>query len=313
MARVVVTGGAGFLGSHLCEHLLARGDDVVCVDNLATGRETNLETFRAHPRFTFVLSDVSDGVPVDGPIDAILHFASPASPPDYLALPIETLRVGSEGTRHVLDLARRHDARALIASTSEIYGDPREHPQRESYWGNVNSIGPRSVYDEAKRYAEALTMAYHRAHGVDTAIVRIFNTYGERMRPDDGRVLSNFVVQALAGKPLTIHGDGRQTRSFCHVSDEVRGIVALLDSAEHEPINIGNPNECTMLELAEIVIDVVGQDVELVYEPLPEDDPTQRRPDISRAQELLGWAPLVPLREGIERTAAWFESELAER
>jgi nucleoside-diphosphate-sugar epimerase len=310
MARVVVTGGAGFLGSHLCEQLLARGDEVVCVDNLVTGREINLTSFRDHRAFTFVRQDVSAGLPVDGHVDAVLHFASPASPPAYLALPIETLLVGSEGTRHALELAQRNDARVLIASTSEIYGDPLEHPQTESYWGNVNSIGPRSVYDEAKRYAEAITMAYHRAHDVDTAIVRIFNTYGERMRPDDGRVVSNFIVQALSGKPLTVYGDGMQTRSFCHVSDEVRGILALLDSGEHDPVNIGNPNEFTMLELAQVVLEVVGGSSELVHEPLPQDDPTQRRPDITRARELLGWEPIVQLGDGVTRTVAWFRAEL---
>jgi dTDP-glucose 4,6-dehydratase len=313
MGRVVVTGGAGFLGSHLCEHLLARGDSVVCVDNLVTGREVNLSTFRDDPRFTFVAHDVSTSLPIDGQVDAVLHFASPASPPAYLALPIETLLVGSEGTRHALELARRNGARMLVASTSEIYGDPLEHPQPESYWGNVNSVGPRSVYDEAKRYAEAITMAYHRAHDVDTAIVRIFNTYGERMRPDDGRVVSNFIVQALNGKPLTVYGDGSQTRSFCHVSDEVRGILALLDSGEHDPVNIGNPNEFTMLELAQVVLDVVGGSSELVHEPLPQDDPTQRRPDITRAREILGWEPTVQLREGVALTAAWFRREIFAR
>jgi nucleoside-diphosphate-sugar epimerase len=310
MARVVVTGGAGFVGSHLCEQLLARGDEVVCVDNLVTGRAENLATFRHRPGFTFIQHDVIDGLPVRGHVDAILHFASPAAPPAYLALPIATLRVASDGTRHVLELGHRDRARVLLASTSEIYGDPLEHPQRESYWGNVNSIGPRSVYDEGKRFAEALTMAYRRAHGVDTGIVRIFNTYGERMRPDDGRVVSNFIVQAIQGKPLTVYGDGTQTRSFCHVSDEVRGILTLLDSGEHDPVNIGNPDEFTMLELAEVVLEVVGGPSELVFEPLPVDDPTQRCPDITRARELLGWEPRVRLREGVERTAAWFRREI---
>jgi dTDP-glucose 4,6-dehydratase len=310
MARVVVTGGAGFVGSHLCEQLLARGDEVVCVDNLVTGRAENLATFSDHSGFTFLQHDVTDGLPVPGHVDAILHFASPAAPPAYLALPIATLRVASEGTRHVLELGQREGARVLLASTSEIYGDPLEHPQRESYWGNVNSIGPRSVYDEGKRFAEALTMAYRRAHGVDSGIVRIFNTYGERMRPDDGRVVSNFIVQALQGKPLTVYGDGTQTRSFCHVSDEVRGILSLLDSGVQDPVNIGNPNEFTMLELAEVVLEVVGGSSELVFEPLPVDDPTQRCPDITRARELLGWEPRVHLREGVQRTAAWFRREI---
>jgi dTDP-glucose 4,6-dehydratase len=306
MARIVVTGGAGFLGSHLCDALLARGDEVVCVDNLITGRKENVAHLAGEERFSFLLHDVIDSLPVDGDVDAILHLASPASPPEYLALPIETLMVGSVGTKNALDLALRTGARILVASTSEIYGDPVEHPQNESYWGNVNSVGPRSVYDEAKRFAEAITMAYHRTHGVDTAIVRIFNTYGERMRPDDGRVVSNFIVQALAGRPLTVYGDGMQTRSFCYVEDEVRGLLALLDSREHDPVNIGNPVEFTMLELADIVLQVTGGESRLVYEPLPEDDPTQRQPDITRARELLGWEPKIDLRTGVARTTAWF-------
>jgi dTDP-glucose 4,6-dehydratase len=308
MARVVVSGGAGFVGSHLCDHLLARGDDVVAVDNLLTGDLRNIEHNRQTPGFTFVHHDVTQPLPISGPVDAVLHFASPASPKDYLALPLETLAVGSEGTRQLLELARDKRARFLLASTSEVYGDPHVHPQHESYWGNVNSIGPRSVYDEAKRFAEALTMAYHRTHGVNTAIVRIFNTYGARLRPMDGRVVSNFLVQALAGEPLTIYGDGSQTRSFCHVDDEARGILALLDSDEHLPVNIGNPDEFTVKELADIVLDVVGGDSAVVYEPLPVDDPTQRRPDITRARELLGWEPKIALREGIERTTTWFRS-----
>jgi dTDP-glucose 4,6-dehydratase len=308
MARVVVTGGAGFLGSHLCDALVSRGDAVVCVDNLCTGREVNIAHLLGDERFTFLRHDVSESLPVDGAVDLVLHFASPAAPPAYLALPIETLMVGSMGTKNALDLARRSGARVLVASTSEIYGDPLEHPQRESYWGNVNSIGPRSVYDESKRFAESITMAYRRTFGLDTAIVRIFNTYGERMRPDDGRVVSNFIVQALSGKPLTVYGDGKQTRSFCYVDDEVRGILALLDSDEHEPVNLGNPNEFTLLELAEIVLDIVGSTSELVYEPLPEDDPTQRKPDITRARELLGWEPAIDLRRGVAKTAEWFRA-----
>jgi dTDP-glucose 4,6-dehydratase len=310
MARVVVTGGAGFVGSHLCDVFIARGDDVVCVDNLLTGRKENIAHLLDHDRFTFVHHDVSESLPIDGSVDSILHFASPASPPAYLGMPIETLMVGSMGTKHALDLAHRNGARVLVASTSEVYGDPLEHPQRETYWGHVNPIGPRSVYDEAKRFAESITMAYHRTHGVNTGLVRIFNTYGERMRADDGRVVSNFIVQAIQGRPLTVYGDGKQTRSFCHVDDEVRGIVALLDSDEHEPINIGNPDEFTMLELADAVLEVVGGQSELVYEPLPEDDPTQRKPDITRARERLGWEPVIDLQTGVKRTVEWFRSHL---
>ncbi len=311
MARVVITGGAGFLGSHLCEHLLARGDDVVCIDNLVTGDRDNIVPFLDNPAFRFVEHDISEPFDVDGPVDAVLNFASPASPPDYLALPIETLKVGSLGVTHALEIARTKNARFLTASTSEVYGDPHVHPQTESYWGNVNPIGPRSVYDESKRFAEAMTMAYHRTFGVDTRLVRIFNTYGPRMRAGDGRVVSNFIVQALRGVPITIYGEGAQTRSFCYVDDEVRGFLALLDTdGLHDPVNIGNPNEFTILELAKIVLEVVNSSSELVYEPLPQDDPTQRRPDISRARELLGWEPTVQLREGVERTAAHFAAKL---
>jgi dTDP-glucose 4,6-dehydratase len=310
MARVVVTGGAGFLGSHLCDALLARGDTVMCIDNLTTGRAVNLAHLASEKRFTFIRHDVQESLPVEGHVDAVLHFASAAAPPAYLAMPIETLLVGSMGTKHALDLALRTGARVLVASTSEIYGDPLEHPQRETYCGNVNPVGPRAVYDEAKRFAEAITMAYHRTHGLDTAIVRIFNTYGARMRPDDGRVVSNFVVQALTGGALTIHGHGKQTRSFCYVDDEVLGILALLDSGEHLPVNIGNPNEISLLDLADLVLDVTGSAAELVYEPSREDDPMQRRPDITRARTLLGWEPRVELREGLERTARWFRAHL---
>lgn len=311
MARVVVTGGAGFLGSHLCEQLLARGDEVVCVDNLVTGDRGNIAPFLDEPRFSFHQLDISEPFDIDGAVDAVLNFASPASPPDYLRLPIETLKVGSFGTMHALDLAHKHNARFLSASTSEVYGDPHVHPQTESYWGNVNPIGPRSVYDEAKRFGEAITMAYHRTYGVDTRLVRIFNTYGPRMRAGDGRVVSNFIVQALTGKPITIYGDGGQTRSFCFVEDEVRGFLALLDAdGIHDPVNIGNPNEFTILELAEIVLEVVGSRAELVFEPLPQDDPTQRKPDITRARELLGWEPVVQLREGVARTAKYFADQL---
>ncbi|MEM7140526.1 MAG: UDP-glucuronic acid decarboxylase family protein [Actinomycetota bacterium] len=311
MARVVVTGGAGFLGSHLCDRLLDRGDAVVCVDNLITGNLANVEHLREHADFAFVDHDVSNHVDVDGDVDAVLHFASPASPIDYLEMPIQTLKVGSLGTHNTLGLAMAKGATFFIASTSEVYGDPHEHPQKESYWGNVNPVGPRGVYDEAKRFAEAMTMAYHRYHGLDTRIVRIFNTYGPRMRPNDGRVVSNFIVQALQGQNLTIYGDGSQTRSFCFVDDEVRGLLALLDSGENDPVNIGNPNEFTVSELAEIVVDVVNSESQVEYLPLPVDDPTQRRPDISRAKDLLGWEPEVQLREGIEETATYFETILA--
>jgi dTDP-glucose 4,6-dehydratase len=308
--RVVVTGGAGFLGSHLCERLLARGDQVVAVDNLVTGSLDNLAHLFGDPGFVFQQHDVSNHVHVAGQVDAVLHFASPASPKDYLELPIQTLKVGSLGTHNCLGLAKDKRARFLLASTSEVYGDPLVHPQVESYWGNVNPVGPRGVYDEAKRFAEAITMAYHRFHGVDVRIVRIFNTYGPRMRPADGRVVSNFLFQALIGKPITIYGDGSQTRSFCYVDDEVRGLLALLDGDEVGPVNIGNPVEFTVRELAEEVIAVTGSDSELVFEPLPVDDPTQRRPDISLARQALGWEPTVPLREGLIRTAAWFRARL---
>ncbi|MEZ5165597.1 MAG: UDP-glucuronic acid decarboxylase family protein [Acidimicrobiales bacterium] len=311
MARVVVTGGAGFLGSHLCDRLIERGDRVVCIDNLVTGSLANIDHLRAEAAFEFVDHDVSNFVDVSGPVDAVLHFASPASPIDYLEMPIQTLKVGSLGTHNTLGLAKAKGATFFIASTSEVYGDPHEHPQKETYWGNVNPVGPRGVYDEAKRFAEAITMAYHRTHGLDTRIVRIFNTYGPRMRPNDGRVVSNFIVQALQGLPLTIYGDGSQTRSFCFVDDEIRGLVALLDSSESDPVNIGNPTEFTVAELAELVIEVTGSTSEVVHLPLPEDDPTQRRPDISRARALLGWEPEVALRDGIERTAVYFASVLA--
>jgi dTDP-glucose 4,6-dehydratase len=304
--RVVVTGGAGFLGSHLCDALRARGDDVVAVDNFLTGSPANIAHLAADVGFALVEADVSVELPVGGAVDAVLHFASAASPPEYLAHPIETLDVGSLGTRHALDLARAHGARFLLASTSEIYGDPLVHPQPESYWGNVNSVGPRSVYDEAKRFAEALTMAYHREFEIDTKIVRIFNTYGPRLSVADGRVVSNFLDQAMRGVPLTVFGDGRQTRSFCFVDDEVRGILALLDSAHVGPMNIGNPGEFTMLELAELVLELTGAGSPLVFEPLPTDDPKQRRPDITLAESVLGWRPEVDLRDGLTRTHDWY-------
>jgi dTDP-glucose 4,6-dehydratase len=306
--RVVVTGGAGFLGSHLCDALVGRGDQVVCVDDLSTGSTDNVSGLEGHPSFELVVSDVSVAVEVDGPVDAVLHFASPASPPDYLARPLETLAVGSEGTRHGLELAKNHDARFLLASTSEVYGDPEVHPQTESYWGNVNPIGPRSVYDEAKRFAEALTMAWHRTLGIDIGIVRIFNTYGPRLRPGDGRVVSNFLTQALEGRPLTVYGDGSQTRSLCFVSDEVAGILALLDSSVTGPVNIGNPDEHTVLELARTVLEVTGSSSEIVHAPLPVDDPTRRRPDISVARRELAWEPVIDLEDGLRRTADFFSA-----
>jgi len=311
VSRVVVTGGAGFLGSHLCRALIARGDHVVAVDNLLTGRLDNLADLVDRPEFTFVHHDVSSGVPVAGPVDGVLHFASPASPPEYLAHPFETLDVGSIGTRHALELARAHGGRFLLASTSEIYGDPAVHPQPEDYRGNVSTIGPRSVYDEAKRFAETLTMTYHRQFGLSTGIVRIFNTYGPGLRPADGRVVSNFLAQAIAGEPLTVYGDGTQSRSFCYVDDEVAGILALFDSDIVEPVNIGNPDEFTVLELAQLTVEMTGTTSEIVFRPLPEDDPTRRRPDITRARTLLGWQPSIDLREGLTRMHAWFVEERA--
>jgi dTDP-glucose 4,6-dehydratase len=309
--RVVITGGAGFLGSHVCDLLLARGDEVVCVDNLCTGRQENIAHLTGRPGFTFVGQDVSRGLEVAGPVDLVMHLASPASPPEYLRLAIETLEVGSLGTMNTIRLALEKGARYFVASTSEVYGDPLVHPQPETYWGHVNSIGPRSCYDEAKRFAEAVTMAYHRQHGLDVRISRTFNTYGPRMRPDDGRVVTNFIVQALAGRPLTVYGDGTQTRSFCYVDDQVRGLVALADSDYVGPVNIGNPNEFTMLELAQQVLAVTGSASELRFEPLPADDPTQRQPDITLARDLLGWEPRVELAEGLERTIPWLAKELA--
>jgi dTDP-glucose 4,6-dehydratase len=310
VARIVVTGGAGFIGSHLCDKLLARGDEVVAVDNLCTGRMQNIAGAESHPAFTFVRADVIEELPVDGHIDGVLHFASPASPPEYLAMPMETLNVGSIGTRRALDLAREHNARFLLASTSEVYGDPLVHPQSETYLGNVDTIGVRAVYDEAKRFAETITMTYRREFDVDTAIIRIFNTYGPRLAPADGRVVSNFLMQAIDGAPLTVYGDGSQSRSFCFVDDEVAGILALFGSDVAEPVNIGNPNELTMLELAHVVLEVTGSSSEVVFEPLPAGDPTRRRPDIDRARTLLGWEPLVDLREGLARTR---DSYLEER
>ncbi len=310
MARVVITGGAGFLGSHLADALVARGDDVVAIDNLITGNRANIEHLFSAPGFTFVEHDVSNYVWVPDDVDAVLHFASPASPVDYLEMPIQTLKVGSLGTHNTLGLAKAKNAAYFLASTSEVYGEPHVHPQNEDYWGNVNPVGPRGVYDEAKRFSEAMTMAYQRYHGLDTRIVRIFNTFGPRMRPDDGRVVSNFIVQALKREPLTIYGDGSQTRSFCFVDDEVRGLIALLDSDENNPVNIGNPNEFTILELAEIVLEVTGSSSAIERHPLPTDDPTQRKPDITRAREILGWEPQIQLREGVERTVDYFRTRI---
>jgi dTDP-glucose 4,6-dehydratase len=295
-----VTGGAGFLGSHLCEALLAKGMRVVCVDNLDTGNLQNIEQIR-DDEFVFLNQDVTHHIELEGGVDFVFHLASPASPIDYARLPLHTLRVGSYGTHNALGLAKFKRARFLLASTSEVYGDPLVHPQKESYWGNVNPIGPRGVYDEAKRYAEALTMAYHRQQGVDTSIVRIFNTYGPRMRPFDGRAVPTFVRQALDNKPLTVFGDGSQTRSFCYVDDLVRGLILLAESGEHEPVNIGNPTEMTLLEMAQTVVKVTGSSSEIVFEALPVDDPQVRKPDITRARELLGWEPQVRLEEGLAR------------
>jgi dTDP-glucose 4,6-dehydratase len=303
MATCLVTGGAGFLGSHLCDELLRRSHRVICVDNFETGSLANIAHIRV-PEFAHVHADIIDPFFVAEPVDVVYHFASPASPIDYLRLPLHTLKVGSYGTHHALGLAKQHRARFLLASTSEVYGDPQVHPQPESYWGHVNPIGPRGVYDEAKRYAEALTMAYHRQQGVDTAIVRIFNTYGPRMRPHDGRAIPTFVRQALASEPLTVFGDGSQTRSFCYVDDLVRGLHLLSQSGEHLPVNIGNPNEFTLLDLARTVIEVTGSSSEIVFEALPVDDPQVRQPDITRATQILGWKPEIDLEDGLKRMLA---------
>jgi dTDP-glucose 4,6-dehydratase len=308
--RVVITGAAGFLGSHLTDRFLRDGHSVIGVDNFITGHPENVAHLEGNEQFSFIRHDISTPLFIDGDVDGVLHFASPASPIDYLKLPIQTLKVGSLGTHNTLGLAKAKQARYFIASTSEVYGDPLEHPQTESYWGNVNPVGPRGVYDEAKRFAEAMTMAYHRHHGVDTRIVRIFNTYGPRMRPWDGRVVSNFIVQALTGQPLTIYGDGSQTRSFCYVEDEVEGIYQLYMKGDSNPTNIGNPVEYTVRQLAEIVLELTGSESPIVAEPLPEDDPKVRKPDISRARSMLGWEPKVPVREGVARTIEYFRSLL---
>ena len=334
LERVLITGGAGFLGGHLCDRLIADGAEVLCVDNLLTGRAGNVAHLTDHPRFRFIHGDVAEDLHLDGPLNAVLHFASPASPKDYLELPIDTLKVGAFGTHRALELSGEKDARFLLASTSEVYGDPLVSPQPETYWGNVNPISPRGVYDSAKRFAESMTMAYHRYHGLDTRIVRIFNTYGPRMRRDDGRVISNFIVQALRGEPLTVHGDGSQTRSFCYLDDMVEGLLAVLshpsdrtreqrmdraflhnnteaEDSIHHPINLGNPEERSVLEIARIVREATGSRSPLTFLPRPVDDPRVRRPDISRAGRLLGWTPRVPLEEGIRRTVAYFRDLLA--
>jgi dTDP-glucose 4,6-dehydratase len=309
--RAVVTGGAGFLGSHLCDALLGEGWHVVAVDNLLTGRRANLAHLKNDSRFEFIERDICQPFDV-GRVDYVFHFASPASPVDYMIHGVATLQVGSLGTFHALDLARRYGAKYLVSSTSECYGDPLEHPQTETYWGHVNSIGPRSVYDEAKRFTEAVTMAYHRYHNVDTRIVRIFNTYGPRMQLNDGRVVPNFVKQALSGKDLTVYGDGRQTRSFCYVSDEIDGFLRLAKSDEHLPVNIGNPHEFTMLECAQMVLKVTGSKSRICYEPLPQDDPKQRCPDITKARQLLGWEPKIDLETGLRLSLDYFQQAVAE-
>ena len=311
--RVLISGAAGFLGSHLCDRFLADGHQVVGLDNFITGHADNIAHLIGQPRFEFVRHNISTYTYVAGPLDGVLHFASPASPIDYLEHPIPTLKVGALGTHNALGLALAKQSRFFLASTSEVYGDPMVHPQPESYWGNVNPVGPRGVYDEAKRFAEAMTMAYHRYHGLDTRIVRIFNTYGPRMRPRDGRVVSNFIVQALAGDPITLYGDGSQTRSFCYVSDEVEGIYRLFMKGDTDPMNIGNPVEYTVRQLAEVVLELTGAKVPIEARPLPVDDPKVRQPDISRARSMLGWEPAVPLREGVARTIDYFRSLGTER
>jgi dTDP-glucose 4,6-dehydratase len=308
--RALVTGGAGFLGSHLCERLLEEGLAVICMDNLITGDMSNVEHLLGRPEFTFHHQDVTDYIHVPGELTYVLHFASPASPIDYLDLPIQTLKVGSLGTHKTLGLAREKRARFLLASTSEVYGDPLTHPQTEEYWGNVNPVGPRGVYDEAKRFAEAITMAYHRTHGVETRIARIFNTYGPRMRLEDGRVLPAFMSQALRGEPLTVFGDGSQTRSFCYVDDLVEGLWRLLQSGEQSPVNLGNPREMTILQFGEAVLKAIGTTSEFIYKPLPVDDPRVRRPDITKARKVLDWEPKVDLEEGLKRTSRYFSAKV---
>jgi dTDP-glucose 4,6-dehydratase len=308
--RVLVTGGAGFIGSHLCEFFLGRGARVLCMDNFITGSPENVAHLEGRPDFTFVRHDVTQYIDVDGPLDWVLHFASPASPRDYMELPIQTLKVGALGTHRALGVAKAKRAGFLLASTSEVYGDPLEHPQREAYWGNVNPVGPRGVYDEAKRFAEALTMAYHRAHGVDTRIVRIFNTHGPRMRLRDGRAIPAFITQALAGQPVTVFGDGSQTRSFQYIDDLIEGVRRLIETPVHEPVNIGNPQEITLLELAKLILRLTGGRSEIVFQPLPVDDPRVRQPDITRARTLLGWEPRFDIDQGLRLTIDWFREKL---
>lgn len=308
--RILVTGGAGFIGSHLCDYFIARGDEVIAMDNFITGSPDNIAHLQNHPRFRFIRQDVTEHIRVEGYLDAVLHFASPASPVSYIAYPIQTLKVGALGTHKACGLARSKGARFLLASTSEVYGDPKVSPQTEDYWGNVNPIGPRGVYDEAKRYAEAMTLAYHRAHNLDTRIVRIFNTYGPRNALDDGRVVPNFVGQALRGEPLTVHGDGSQTRSFCYVSDLVAGIVRLLESSELTPVNVGNPNEMTILTFAEKINVLTGNQAGIKFYPRPVDDPNRRCPDIAKAKRVLGWEPKVSLDEGLGKTIAYFAEKM---
>ncbi len=310
MPRSLITGGAGFIGSHLCERFLAEGHEVICVDNFITGSPTNIEHLRRNDRFTFIRHDISHPLEIDGRVDNVLHFASLASPVDYLRHPIQTLKVGSLGTHNTLGLAKLNQSAYLLASTSEVYGDPDQHPQKEEYWGNVNPIGVRGCYDESKRFAEAITMAYHRTHGINTHIIRIFNTYGPRMRLDDGRVVPNFMGQALRGEDLTVYGEGSQTRSFCYVDDLVEGIVRLLGSGFHEPVNLGNPDEVTILQFAKEILDLSGSKSKIVYKPLPQDDPRVRRPDISRARRLLGWEPKIERRDGLRRTLEYFRQKI---
>jgi len=308
--RILITGGAGFIGSHLCDRFIAEDHEVLCLDSLITGTTDNIAQLAGKSRFSFIKHDVTNYIFVAGQVDAILHFASPASPVDYLNFPIQTLKVGSLGTHKALGLAKEKNARFLLASTSEVYGDPLQHPQKEEYWGNVNPIGPRGVYDEAKRFAEAMTMAYHRYHKVDTRIARIFNTYGPRMRLNDGRVVPNFILQALQGEDLTVYGDGLQTRSFCYIDDLVEAIVRLLFSQETEPVNLGNPDEFSILDFADKVFEITGSRSRIIYQPLPADDPRVRRPDITRAQKVLNWSPRVGLKEGIRKTIPYFQEKL---